>query len=51
MTLPYHLPDIMQTIRMNCQHLLRRCRLETYGELTVRKKDVSVSLCSVILIF
>ena len=44
------LPDIMQTIRMNCRHLLRHCRLVMYGEQTVRRKDVSDSSCSVILI-
>ena len=50
MILPYRLPDIMQTIRMNCRHLLRHCRLVMYGEQTVRRKDVSDSSCSVILI-
>ena len=50
MILPYRLPDIMQTIRMSCRHLLRHCRLVMYGEQTVRRKDVSDSSCSVILI-
>ena len=53
MILPYRLPDIMQTIRMNCRHLLRHCRLVMCGEQTDHSEvviDVSDSSCSVILI-
>ena len=50
-TLPYRLPDIMRTIRMSFRHRSKHCRSGMYGEQTVRRKDVSDSSCSAILIF
>ena len=39
-----------QITLMNCLDHLKHFRWDTYGELIVRREDVSVSLCSVILI-
>ena len=42
-------PDIILIMQVSFRHHLRHCRWEMYGELIVRREDVSVSLCSVIL--
>ena len=42
---------LFKSMRTICRHRLRHCRWEMYGEQTVRREDVSVSSCSVILIF
>ncbi len=49
LTLP--LPVIMQIMPMNCQIRSKHCRWEMYGERTDRRRDVSVSSCSVISIY
>ena len=49
LTLP--LSRYMQIILMNFRHHLKHFRWEVYGVPTVRREDVTVSLCSVISIF
>ena len=45
------LEDIILIMQMSCRLLLKHFRLEVYGEQTVRRKDVSASLCSAISIY
>ena len=42
---------IIPIMQMNFRSRSKRCRWEMYGVQTARREDVSVSLCSVILIF
>ena len=42
---------LSRTTPMSCRDRLRHCRWAMYGELTVLREAVSVSLCSVTLIF
>ena len=45
------LVDIIQIMPITCHHLLRLYRWGVFGELTDHREVVTVSLCSVILIF